>query len=349
MTSNFRNNYARHTTPKYLRLTYQDRVRIEFHLSKGIKANQIAIKLNFNRSTITREIHRNSKSKGNYIADYANKKNDSRVRKRKLGKLKILINPSLKQFVEDKLKLAWSPFQIASKVKLDFKEDKSMQISHEAIYQYIYVLPRGELKKTLITGLRQNRKYRRTPRKQKQDEEMRGKIKDMLSIHERPIEVQDRIIPGHWESDLIIGKYKQSAVATLVERVTRYTLIVPLAQGKDAVSVREALSKAVKNIPVHLRRTLTHDQGKEMSQHQQFTIDTNMTVYFADPASPWQRGTNENTNGLIRQFFPKGTDFRIVSDQEIQRVQDLLNERPRQILDFKTPSEVYSKYVALGC
>jgi IS30 family transposase len=348
-TQNNTKNNTKNNTPNYLRLTHQDRVRIEYYLVSNLKPNQIAIKLNCHRSTVVREINRNLNFLGHYTADYANKKTKSRVRKRRLGKLKILTTPPLKQFVEDKLKLAWSPFQIASILKIEFKGIKSMQISHEAIYQYIYVLPRGELKKTLINGLRQNRKYRRSPRIQKQDEEKRGKIKDMLSIHERPLEVQHRIIPGHWESDLIIGKYKQSAVATLVERVTRYTLIVPLPSGKDALSVRVALQGAVKTIPEHLRRTLTHDQGKEMSQHKQFTIDTNMTVYFADPSSPWQRGTNENTNGLIRQFFPKGTDFRIVSEQEIQRVQDLLNGRPRQVLDFKTPNEVYSKYVALGC
>jgi IS30 family transposase len=176
----------------------------------------------------------------------------------------------------------------------------------------------------------------------------------MLSIHERPVEVLDRIIPGHWQSNLIIGKYKSgkyksSAVATLVERVTRYTLIVPLPNGKDALSVRVALQETVQTIPQHLRRTLTHDQGKEMSQHKQFTINTNMTVYFANPSSPWQRRTNENTNSIIRQFFPKGTDFNLVTKEEIQTAQDLLNGRPRAVLDYQTPNVVYNRYVALDC
>jgi len=171
----------------------------------------------------------------------------------------------------------------------------------------------------------------------------------MLSIEERPQEVADRIIPGHWESDLIVGKRNQSAVATLVERVTRYTLIIPLPEGRDAHSVRIAISNAVLDIPTHLKRTLTHDQGKELSQHKLLSKETGMIVYFAHPHSPWERGTNENTNGLIRQFFPKGTDFNTVSTEEIQRVQDLLNGRPRQVLDFNTPNEVYSRYVALGC
>jgi len=333
----------------YFRLSFEDRNRIEKYLSESTKPSHIAIKLGVNRSTISREISRNTDSQGNYRAVYAHKKSKSRTRQRKLGRRKILLNPDLKNYVNAKLKLAWSPDQIAKNLKTEYTTNTSMHVSHEAIYQYIYVLPRGGLKKTLIEGLRQSRKYRRIQKQQKQDEEMRGKIKEMLSIHERPKEVEDRIIPGHWESDLIIGKYKRSAVATLVERVTRYTLIVPLPKGKDAVSVRIALQEAVKEIPIHLRRTLTHDQGKEMSQHQQFTIDTNMTVYFADPASPWQRGTNENTNGLIRQFFPKGTDFNLVTKEEIQRAQDLLNGRPRKVLDYKTPNDVYNKYVALGC
>jgi IS30 family transposase len=332
----------------YFRLSFEDRSRIEKYLSESKKPYHIAIKLGVNRSTISREITRNTDSQGNYRAIYAQKKSKSRTRQRKLGKRKILLNLDLKTYVDSKLKLTWSPNQIAKTLKITFKTEVGMQVSHESIYQYIYVLPRGELKKTLIEGLRQSRKYRRTQRQQKQDEETRGKIKEMLSIHERPEEVKDRIIPGHWESDLIIGKYKRSAVATLVERVTRYTLIVPLTNGKDALSVRTALQEAVKDIPVHLRRTLTHDQGKEMCQHQQFTIDTNMKVYFADPASPWQRGTNENTNGLIRQFFPKGTDFNLVTKEEIQRAQDLLNGRPRAILDYQTPNDVYNRYVALG-
>jgi len=200
-----------------------------------------------------------------------------------------------------------------------------------------------------VEGLRQKRKYRHTQRQKDQDAEMRGKIQNMLSIHERPAEVADRTIPGHWEGDLIIGKYKRSAVATLVERTTRYTMIIPLPNGKDACSVRLAMQKKLIKLPKHLTKTLTYDQGKEMSQHTQFTINTGIQVYFADPASPWQRGTNENTNGLIRQFFPKGTDFSLVTNSEIQRAEDLLNGRPRKCIDGQFPRDVFYELVALDC
>lgn len=332
---------------KYFRITSLDREKIDYYYNQEkLNPNQIALKLGYHRSTIAREIVRNTDSTGTYKAGYAQKKTTARSRSRRLGKRKILSNPNLQNYIHTKLQLKWSPDQIAKVLKTEFS-DNTMHISPEAIYQYIYILPRGSLKKTLIDGLRQRRRYRRSQRQKQQDEEMRGKIQDMLSIHERPEEVKDRILPGHWESDLIIGKYKQSAVATLVERTTRFTIIVPLPKGKGAVEVREALTEATKEIPDYLRLSLTHDQGKEMSEHKQFSIDSNMTVYFADPRSPWQRGTNENTNGLIRQYYPKGTDFREVSVEDIKRVQYELNTRPRKVLDYKTPLEVYNSYVAL--
>jgi len=335
---------------KYFRITSLDREKIEYYLNQErLNSNQIAIKLGYHRSSIIREIARGKDSQGNYRSAYAQKKSNTSSRSRKLGKRRIFLNQNLQVYINTKLKLKWSPDQIAKVLKDEFSTDTSMHLSPEAIYQYIYILPRGGLKKSLIDGLRQRRKYRRSQRQKNQDEELRGKIKDMLSIHERPVEVKDRILPGHWESDLIIGKYKQSAVATLVERTTRFTIIVPLPEGKGAVEVRKALTEAVKEIPDNIRLSLTHDQGKEMSEHKQFSIDSNMTVYFADPRSPWQRGTNENTNGLIRQYYPKGTDFRSISVEDIKRVQYELNTRPRKVLDYKTPLEVYSKCVALGC
>jgi transposase, IS30 family len=329
-------------------LSKKDRERIEFWVQKDISPAEIARRVGCHRSSIMRELRRGIDSQGNYRSNYAEKKSIQRIRSRVLGKRKILKSRELKTFVESHIVLTWSPTQIATKLK-ELYTDTSMHISHEAIYQYIYVLPRGVLKKTLVEGLRQNRKYRRTQRQQKQDEEMRGKIKDMLSIHERPSEVTERTIPGHWEGDLIIGKYKRTAIATLVERTTRYTKIIPLPGGKDAVSVRTALAEALKEIPSHLKRTLTYDQGKEMSQHKQFTIDTGIQVYFADPSSPWQRGTNENTNGLIRQFFPKGTDFSLVTREELQSAEDLLNGRPRECLGFAFPKEKFYDLVALDC
>jgi IS30 family transposase len=221
-----------------------------------------------------------------------------------------------------------------------------MRISHEAIYRYIYVLPRGELKRTLIQSLRQEHAYRH---KQKggQSQETRGKITEMLSIEERPVEVEDRSVPGHWEGDLILGKNRQSALGTLVERTTRYTMLVPLGNKRDAVTVREAFAQAFATLPVELKKSLTYDQGKEMGEHQRFTIDTGIEVYFAHPSSPWERGTNENTNGLIRQYFPKGTDFSKVSLDDIKAVQRSLNDRPRAVLHYLKPDEVINKLVAL--
>ncbi len=328
-------------------LTSKDRERLEVWQHTHTQT-EIAKRIGCDKSTISRERRRGTDSTGHYRSDYAEKKAQSRIRSRKLGKRKLLLHPVLQAYVHTSLQQKWSPKQIAETLKATYTE-KTMQISPEAIYQYIYVLPRGSLKKSLVEGLRRSHKYRRSPRQEKQDEEMRGKIADMLSIHERPTEVADRTIPGHWEGDLIIGKYKRSAIATLVERTTRYTMLVPLRTGKDAVSVRLALATKLNQLPKHLARTLTYDQGKEMSQHRQFTIDTGIQVFFADPASPWQRGTNENTNGLIRQYFPKGTDFSLVTDAELQEAEDSLNGRPRQCLGFAFPKEKFYDLVALDC
>ena len=213
-----------------------------------------------------------------------------------------------------------------------------MQVSHESIYTYIYILPRGELRKELISYLRQGRRGRQ---RRKRDTDERGKIPNMVSIHERPKEVEGRTVPGHWESDLIIGKANASAVGTLVERTTRTTILVPL-KAKDAETVRKSFARVVKRLPKEVFRSLTHDRGSEMYEHELFTKNTEVQVYFADPQSPWQRGTNENTNGLIRDFFPKGTDFSTISTREIKRVQRLLNERPRKILNWRTPKEAFA-------
>ena len=246
----------------------------------------------------------------------------------------------------EKLKEEWSPKEISVRLKVEYAWEVAMQISHEAIYQYIYVLPKGELKQTLIKALRQEHKYRRQQKTGKA-EETRGKIANMLSIDERPAEVTERTVPGHWEGDLILGKYKRSALGTLVERTMRYTILVPLGNQKDDLSVRKAFAEAFKKVPDELRKTLTYDQGKEMSDHERFTIDTGIQVFFAHPGSPWERGTNENTNGLIRQYFPKGTEFTQISEERINEVQRKLNDRPRAVLDFYKPNEVFNKIVAL--
>lgn len=334
------------TKKHHFALTKNDRERIEKWVDEKITNAEIARRIGYNPSTITREIKRGTDSQDLYRAVYAHKKACTRIRSRKLGKRKILLNKNLQEFVHEKLTEKWSPLQIAKTLQETYT-DSAMHTSPEAIYQYIYVLPRGSLKKTLVEGLRRSHKYRHTQRQKEQDEEMRGKIKNMLSIDERPIEVADRTIPGHWEGDLIIGKYKRTAIATLVERTTRYTMLIPLPHGKGALQVREALTLKLQQLPKHLAKTLTYDQGKEMSQHTQFTIDTGISVYFADPASPWQRGTNENTNGLIRQYFPKGTDFSLVTEQELQEAEDSLNSRPRKCIDWQFPKDVFFKLVAL--
>ncbi len=219
-----------------------------------------------------------------------------------------------------------------------------MQVSHESVYTYIYVLPRGALRKELIAYLRQGTRGRQR-RKRSTDE--RGKIPNMVSIRERPKEVESRTVPGHWESDLIVGMRHASAIGTLVERTTRTTILVPL-KAKDASTVRKAFARAVKRLPKEAFLSLTHDRGSEMYEHELFTKDTKVHVYFADPHSPWQRGTNENTNGLVRDFFPKGTDFNQVSVAQLKRVQRLLNERPRKTLDWKTPKEAFTKLMQKG-
>ena len=216
-----------------------------------------------------------------------------------------------------------------------------MQISHESIYTYIYLLPRGELRKEMIEGLR-HEKSKRQSRKRKTDQ--RGKIQDMISIDERPEEVAERSLAGHWEGDLIIGKRHKSAIGTIVERKTRTVILVPL-KSRDPFEVRKAFEKELKTLPQQIKKSMTYDQGYEMIEHKLFTKNTNMQVYFCHPSSPWERGTCENTNMLIRGFFPKGTDFNEITKSEIKKVQRLLNERPRRALNYKTPAEVFKKEI----
>lgn len=262
------------------------------------------------------------------------------IRHRNKQPKKLEANEQLRDYVLGHLRRRWSPEEIARRIVRDYPEDKAMRISYETIYTYVYCLPRGSLKKELLKYLRQERKFRY---KRKSSHAKRSTISDFLSISERPEEVLDRIIPGHWEGDLIMGsKVSNTALGTLVERTSRYLLLVPL-ESHDAYSVRTAFGKAVKNIPKYLKKSLTYDRGIEMCQHKLFTKETKVLVYFADPSSPWQRGTNENTNGLIRQYFPKGIDFRTVSLADIKAAQDQLNDRPRKALHYYNPNEVFSK------
>lgn len=330
----------------YVRLTNGDREEISRGLASGESMTAIASRIGRSTSTVSNEVGKNGGALG-YRANLAERRARHKASSRKRGYWKLGKNPALLAEVIAGLMSRWSPNQIAKTLRSTYPGDIGMQLSPETIYQYIYVLPRGSLKAELIKGLRQERKYRRKRKTQVTKEtEMRGKIADMLSIEERPAEVANRSVPGHWEGDLIMGKYKQSAMGTLVERTTRYTIMVPL-KAKDAVSVRKAYVKAMRTLPKEFTKSLTYDQGKEMSDHKKFTIATGMKVYFAHPGSPWERGTNENTNGLIRQYFPKGTDFRTVSTKEMKRVQRELNGRPRAAIGYRKPDEIIQQLVAL--
>ena len=314
----------------------QDREEISRGLSAGWTFTHIANNISRPVSTVSDEVWKNCEYKRTYRAGKAQEKSDL-VKIRKKQSKKMDQEGLLKDYVIKHLGLEWSPDEIAKRLKVDYPTDMTMQISHESIYTYIYCLPRGELKKELMKGLRQERKFRHN---RKAIHQQRGVIQDFISISERPLETLSRTIPGHWEGDLIVGKDGLSAIGTLVERMTRYLLIVPLDK-KDAASVRVAFAKAVKNLPRRLKKTLTYDRGSEMAEHKLFLKETKIQVYFCDPHSPWQRGTNENTNGLIRQYFPKGTDFRKVTKKELLRAQDRLNDRPRRVLAYAKPDEMF--------
>ncbi len=323
----------------YTRLGLKDREEI----SRGIYAREsfaeIARRLNRPTSSISEEVWRNTKYSWCYSAEEAQTRSDES--KKKGRKKKLDSNSVLKEYVYEKLRLEWSPEEIAQRTKVEYPQDTSMRISHETIYQHLYCLPRGELKKELMRGLRQERKMRQ-PRAHAHYR--RQRIQDIISISERPKEVEERIVPGHWEGDLIMGKEHKSALGSLVERTTRLTLLVPL-EAKDAFAVRTAFAKSFKQIPKKFKKTLTYDRGTEMAEHKLFTSETKIDVYFADPYSPWQRGTNENTNGLIRQYFPKGTDFNDISLEAIKKAEYRLNTRPRKALGFSTPLEKFYELI----
>jgi IS30 family transposase len=326
---------------RYQRLSLHEREEISRFLAQGRSFREIANAIARDVSTISREVNRVGMNRYTYRAVRSARRAVRNSGKRKRGKYKLGQNRRLWEYVVGKLELCWSPEQIVQSLKKEYPDDQTMRISHEAIYTYLYVLPRGELKKRLLALLRRERK-----RRHKRDTVGVGtvarKLEDMLSIEERPAEVADRTVPGHWEGDLLIGRNRQSALGSLVERTTRFTILVPL-RNKTAEEVRKAFAGEMKSLPVQLRRSLTYDQGREMAEHKLFTRQTRMKVYFAHPASPWERGTNENTNGLIRQFFPKGTDFNKVSRREIKKVQDMLNGRPRKTLNWEKPCEVYQQ------
>ena len=329
----------------YTRLTLAEREEISRALATRQPLRAMARQLRRSPSTLSRELRRTGKRRlrtrrQRYRATAAQRAAlIVSHRPRRLRKL--AAQPRLSAYVQDRLRQCWPPEQIAKWLVTEYPDDATMRVSHETIYTYLYVLPRGALKRELLRCLRQRRKQRQ-PRGTSHDR--RGTIPDMISIEERPAAVADRTIPGHWEGDLIMGRRHTSALGTLVERTTRFTLLVPL-RAKDATSVRRAFTRAMRTLPAQLTQSLTYDRGKEMSEHRLFTKETAIRVFFAHPHSPWERGTNENTNGLIRQFFPKGTDFSRVSRREIKHVQTLLNSRPRKVLNWRLPCEALCNHL----
>lgn len=323
------------------RLTLAQREEISRGISAELSARDIARSLGKHHSTISREIHRNG-GRGAYRAALAERAAWQRALRPKSCLLRQ--RPRLCAYVVRGLQRRWSPQQIAARLEREYGHDQSMRVSHETIYRTLFVQSRGALRKELTQYLRSGRKIRHA-RKASNKGQGRGQIVGAVSIRERPAEAVDRAIPGHWEGDLISGK-ANSHIATLAERHSRYVMLVKVP-SKETVPVVEALSKKMKKLPVELRRSLTWDGGKEMANHKAFTIATDMQVYFCDPKSPWQRGSNENTNGLLRQYFPKGTDLSIYTQAQLNAVARELNQRPRETLDFLTPAEKLAETVAL--
>jgi IS30 family transposase len=301
----------------------------------------MAASLNRSPSTISREIQRNG-GYDSYRAMQADQSAWDRSCRPKLCKL--ACNRQLSRTVATKLQLNWSPEQIAGWLKIEYPEDESHHVSHETIYRSLFVQARGVLKKELQQYLRSQRVIRRSKHSSLKKNGL-GQIKNAVSIRERPASVEDRAVPGHWEGDLIAGS-KNSYIATLVERHTRYVMLVKV-QNKDTESVVSALIKQSKKLPDELYKSLTWDRGKELADHQRFTLATNIDVYFCDPSSPWQRGSNENTNRLLRQYFPKGTNLAVHSQTKLNAVARQLNERPRKTLKFETPAQRFNACVAL--
>jgi IS30 family transposase len=324
-----------------LRLSLAEREEISRGLAAGDSLRQIAAGLERAASTVSREVSANGGRRG-YRALSADKAAWQRARRPKEAKLARCRR--LAGMVESKLAKRWSPEEISGWLARTYPNRPELQVSHETIYQSLYVQGRGALRHELHVCLRSGRAMRRSKKWVKSGHGM-GKIKNMVMISERPAEIEDRAVPGHWEGDLIFGK-GLSSVGTLVERQTRYLILLRLPRGHTAESVRDAMTKRIVTLPAQLRRSITWDQGPEMAEHVRFTIDTGVAVFFCDPKSPWQRGTNENTNGLVRQYLPKKTDLSGYTQRQLDAIARSLNTRPRKTLGFMTPSEAFANAVA---
>lgn len=323
-----------------LALTLSEREEISRSVVAGHTIRSMAVSLERAPSTISREIRRNGGRRG-YRASEADQAAWDRARRPKSCRL--VQNRALGRIVAEKLQLEWSPEQIAGWLKRRFPDDENYRVSHETIYRSLFIQARGALKKELLEHLRRTRGMRRS-RHHTQKTEDHGRITDTVSISERPAAVKDRAVPGHWEGDLLFGSHN-SQIATLVERQTRYVMLAKV-EAKDTATVVNALIQHAHSLPRELYQSLTWDRGKEMAEHKRFTLATDIKVYFCDPQNPWQRGSNENTNGLLRQYFPKGTDLSVQSQVQLNAVARRLNERPRKTLNYETPAERFAQCVA---
>jgi len=321
-------------------LSLAEREEIALGRAAGQSVPQIAVRLGRPRCTIYRELGRNTGA-GGYRATAAQQRAERRRRRPKVAK--IAASGRLRAEVAARLEKRWSPRQIAVTLKADFPGDPGMHVSHETIYQSLYVQGRGALRRELAACLRTGRALRRPRRK---EAGRRGRIPGMVMICERPPQAADRAVPGHWEGDLIMGKGNASAIGTPVERSTRYCLLLHLPRGHDAASVAEQMITTIQELPAMLRRSMTWDQGKEMTLHAKITAATDMPIYFCDPHSPWQRGSNENTNGLLRQYFPKGTSLARHTHADLQAVALELNDRPRQTLGWRSPAQALTQLLS---
>src|ERR1019366_8507953 len=317
---------------EYKQLAVEERSVIAVGLGQGLSRRAIARLLKRHVSTVSREINRNAGAHSYVPQDAV-----AQCKDRKFRRARLWSNASvLWQEVQTLMRKSWSPEQVAGMLKRMYPDDPDKHVSHETIYAHIYAYPRGELRTELIKLLRQSHKTRK-PRARGNDR--RGQLQDITPIAMRPKDVESRVIPGHWEGDLIKGKFNRSCVGTLVERTSRYLILVQLDDAK-APTVHQGFVRQMKDVPETLRKSLTYDRGKEMALHKQVAADLNLTVYFADPHAPWQRGSNENTNGLVRQYLPKGSDLSSHSQVELNAIAESLNTRPRKKLGFFTPEEI---------
>ena len=324
-----------------VRLSLAEREEISRGLAAGSSFAALGRQLGRPTSTVSREVARNG-GRRRYRASRADKRALELALRPKPAKLAQC--QRLRLHVEQQLQARWSPQQIAGRLRWQFPDEPEMRVSHETIYTSLFVQARGTLRQELTGFLRTGRAVRR---QQGRAADGRGRIPGMVLISERPAEAEDRAVPGHWEGDLIVGKNGKSWIGTLVERTTRFVMLLHLPDGSGADQVMEALTAKVLTLPVELRRSVTWDQGREMYRHRTFTVQTGVQVYFCDPHSPWQRGTNENTNGLLRQYFPKSTDLSVHSAEHLDAVARELNGRPRQTLGWKTPWEALNELVAM--